>query len=136
MFLASYIGKKVLDDVYSAKLQPIVKRILGHTDDKLTHANARFKKVYQLGVWYEQREVLVLVAVVGDSFGDILRRQQVLTTVHTNAVTWIMQNGRQKAIHFYIVDKGIANAGPLLFDTVMQAQKHLATCYPFDTAIR
>jgi hypothetical protein len=78
----------------------------------------------------------VLASIVGDSFSDILRQQQVLPTVHKNAVTWIMQNGRQKTIHFYIVDKGVVNTAPLLFDTFMQANNHLATCYPFDATIR
>jgi hypothetical protein len=118
VFFASYIGKKILDDVYTAKLQPIIKRILGQTDNKLTQANARNKKVYQLGVWYEQKRVLVLASIVGDSFNDILKHQELLPTIHASALTWIKQNGRQKAIHLYILEGGNVNAAPLLFESL------------------
>lgn len=126
------IVKKVLENVYATKIQPIVKRVLGQTDDKLTHANSRYKKVYQLGLWYEQDRVLVLAAIVGDSFSDILKHQDLLPTIHVKAVTWIMENGRQKAIHFYIVEGGVVNAAPMLFDTLIEAHSHLVSRYPFN----
>src|SRR5438552_11987266 len=43
--VGTHIGKKILDDVYTAKIQPRVKEILGRSDASLVGAQARKKKL-------------------------------------------------------------------------------------------
>jgi hypothetical protein len=42
------LGGKIIDEIYTAKIQPIVKRVLGTSDQKLGNANGKSKKRYGL----------------------------------------------------------------------------------------
>lgn len=125
LFITGRIAGKIVDDFYTAKIQPIVKRVLGQSDQKLTGAIVRKKKMYQRGVWYDQERILILIVIVGDSFGEILNHHDAIPAVHATAVTWIAVNGRHKAIHLYLLEDGRVNAMPLLFDTLIAANQHV-----------
>ncbi|MEO7300695.1 MAG: hypothetical protein ABI042_19190 [Verrucomicrobiota bacterium] len=126
LFVGARIGGKILDEIYTAKIQPIVKRLFAQADRKLTPQLTCKKKMYQMGVWYEQQRVLILVAIIGCSFEEILNQHDLLTTIHANAVCWITENGLQKPIHLYRLEGGKVNAVPLLFDSLMEAQRDIS----------
>lgn len=130
LYFSSWITKKILDDIYTVKIQPKLKEILGQTDEQLSDANSRKKKMYQFGVWYAEQRVFILVGIVGDTFNDILEQCQLLTTVHANAVHWIKENGRQETIHLYIVQDGQVNIVPLLFEVLAKAHSHIDKLFP------
>jgi methionine salvage enolase-phosphatase E1 len=72
------------------------------------------------------------VTTKDDTFEDILKHHDLLPTIHANGVNWIMQHGREKSVHVYIIENGSVNAAPFLFDTLMEANGHLGDCYPFN----
>jgi hypothetical protein len=126
LFVVARMGGKVVDEIYAVKIQPIIKRVLGASDRKLGNANVRSRKLFQLGVWYARERVLVMVVVFGRSFEEILSHHDLLATVHANALAWIDANGRCKSVHLYVVEAGQVNAAPVLFDTLMDANAHIA----------
>jgi hypothetical protein len=127
LFVGSRFTGKILDDIYAVKIQPLVYKALGRTDKKLTGANHRKKKALQFGVWHTKHRVLILFAIVGDSFDEILKQQNHLRPLHANGIAWIVENGVQKPIHVYRIEKGQGNVSPILFDSLMEAQKYLRT---------
>jgi len=125
LFLTGWVTKKILDDVYTIKFQPTVKRILGQSDEQLTSFNARKKKMYQMGIWYDEQQAYILVGIVGNSFKDILNDHDLLPVVHMNAVSWIIKNGRGKSIHLYLLENGKMNITPLLFDKLVDMHRYI-----------
>jgi hypothetical protein len=125
LFVSSRFAGKILDDIYSAKIQPKVTEILDRADKELTGANRQKKKVFQFGVWHTKHRVLILVAIIGDNFDEILKQQDLLLSLHSSGIAWVTKNGSQKPIHVYRLQDGQANVAPLLFDSLMQAEKYL-----------
>lgn len=130
LYFGSCITKKILDDIYAVKIQPKVKEILGQADNRLSGANSRKKKMYQFGIRYAEQRVFVLIGVVGETFDEVLGQCHLLTTIHTNAVHWIKDSGRQKPIHLYVVQDGCVNVAPLLFDQLAEAHGYIDKLFP------
>lgn len=125
LFVGSRIVGKIIDDVYASKIQPKIKELLGQAEKDLTNANARKKKMYWFGVWHDESRVLVLVAAVGSTYEEILNQDQLIVTTHLNAKSWIDTNGRQNAIHLYVLENGQTNITPTLFNSLSEARAYI-----------
>lgn len=118
IFVASHLTKRVLDDIYSTIIQPRLKPLLETTNLKLRQI--RTQKSFNASFWYGEHNVLVSVTVVGNSFAEILKQIDLIPTVHTNALAWIIANGIQKPIHHYKIEDGKVNAEPVLAEHVKE----------------
>ena len=124
-FFGTWVASKFLDEVYEAKFQPAIRKVLGLAGSNLTGANAKKPKMLQLGISYAEKNVFILIGIVEDSFEEILKSENRIKPVHANAVDWIDANGVGKPIHLYIINRGNVNLEPELFDTLGQAHNHV-----------
>jgi hypothetical protein len=122
LFVAGSISKDLLHDIYIAKIQPAVNKILNSADKKLEGENAKGEKAFEVGFWYSEERVIILIAIFGDSFKEILKYHDMVKDIHRNGVSWIQRNGRQKTVHLYKVESGKVNLEPYLFDTLAEAK--------------
>ena len=129
-FLGSWAAKKVLDEIYAAKIRPKIKEIFGSSDAQSLPNKPGKKWLFQLGVWYEEEQVLVLLTLVGDSLHEILEQEHLLPTLHSGAVDWLIRNGADSPVHLYIVENGNANLEPLTFNHVTESQRHIEDLWP------
>ncbi len=121
LFLVKWFAERVLDDVYDAKFQPMIKKALG-TADKGVHPNSASRpKMFMLGISYSQANVFILIALVADSFQEILESERMIHTAHENAIKWIENNGVGEPIHFYSIEYGKLNLEPVQFKNLKTA---------------
>ncbi len=129
-FLGPLAAKKVIDEIYSAKIGPKIRDVLDSTSAKLLPNKPGKKWLFQLGVWYEEDHVLILLTLVGDSLKEVHAQEHLLPTLHSQAVNWLIQNTNNSPVHLYIAEDGKANLSPLTFDHINEAQEHLKKCWP------
>lgn len=130
VFFGSWAARKVLDEFYEAKIRPKIKHIFESSDAKGLSNNPGKKWLFQLGVWYKEERVLVLLTLVGDSLNKILRQEHLLPTLHSHAVDWLIQHGTDSPVHLYIAEDGKANLEPLTFNHVTEAQRYIEELWP------
>ena len=126
-FFASKLANKVFDDIYKVKFQPAIMKALGVADNKLSGANAKKSKMLQFGISYEDKQVLILIGILEDSFDDILKIDHIISTTHSNAVKWIDNNSYNGAVHLYVINGGQISLEPKLFDNLTLANEHIKT---------
>lgn len=124
-FFTSKLASKVFDDIYKVKFQPAIMKALGAADNQLKGANATKPKMLQLGISYADKQVLILIGIISDSFDNILKFDHMITMVHQNAVEWIDKNSYNESIHLYIINGGKVNLEPRLFDNFTLANEHI-----------
>jgi hypothetical protein len=124
-FFSSWLASKILDDIYETKFQPAIRKVLGAADAKLKGANAKKAKMFLMGISYADKEVFILIGIVGDTFAEILGWEHMIETVHGIAVRWIDSNSSDQPIHLYIVDRGKVNIEPILFDNLISAHGYI-----------
>ena len=122
LFTVGSLSKDLLHDIYATKFQPIVKKILSAADKKLEGQNPKGGKAYEAGFWYAKERVIILVAIIDDSFQNILKYHDMIQGIHQNGINWIQRNGRHKTVHLYKVKNGQVNLEPHLFDTLAEAK--------------
>lgn len=122
LFVAGSLSKDVLHDIYIAKIQPTVKKVLASADKKLDGENVKGAKAYEAGFWYAEERVIILVAIIGDSFNTILKYHDMISDIHQSGIKWVQKNGRQKTVHLYKVEHGKVNLEPFLFKTLAEAK--------------
>ncbi|MBL8856399.1 MAG: hypothetical protein JNK57_20705 [Planctomycetaceae bacterium] len=125
-FFSAWLAKKVLDDVYEIKLRPSIRKALGAADDKLDGANAAKPKMLMVGFSYSDRQIFILIGIVGDSFEEILASEHMIRTVHENAIQWAEKNPSEFPIHLYIVDRGTTNVEPMLYHDLALVHRSIA----------
>jgi hypothetical protein len=127
LFFGSWAAKKALDEIY-AKIRPKIVDVFSRSDEELKSIER--KKLYQVGIWYGDKRVFILVTFVANSFAEILTHERLLPTIHANAVNWITQNGSHKCVHLYLVEDGRSNVAPLEFDNWFRAQGYIENQWP------
>lgn len=126
-FFASWVATKALDEIYKAKFQPAIKKALRNADKKFKDDKHPVPKMLQLGISYADKNIFILIGIVGDTFAEILNSENKIKTVHDNAVKWIESNSYSKPIHLYIMNKNYVNINPLLFENLNMAMGHIKT---------
>ena len=127
-FFASWLSAKVLDDIWETKFQPAFRKALGDADSKLPDAGDPVPKMLQIGISYADKQVFFLVALIGDTFDDILiSSESTLKAVHRNAIAWVEENGAKSPVHVYVVNRGKMNLEPHCFDNLILAHRYLDT---------
>jgi hypothetical protein len=124
-FFASWLATRLLDDIYESRFQPAIRRALGTADQRMHGANASKSKVLQVGISYADKRVFILIAIIAETFADVLNSEHMIKTVHHNAVLWIENNAFTEPIHLYIVNRGSVNLEPRLFNSLMLAHQHI-----------
>lgn len=125
-FFSTWLLKKVLDDFYEIKLRPSIRNALGAADEKLEGVNATKPKMLMVGISYSDRQILILIGIVGDSFEEILAAEHMIPAVHANAVLWAENNPSEFPIHLYIVDHGTSNVEPMLCHDLTSVHRSIA----------
>lgn len=125
-FLTTWLAKKVLDDVYELKLRPSIRKALGAADNQLKGTNAAKPKMLMVGISYADRQIFILIGIVGDSFEEILASEHMFHTVHANAVQWADDNPSDQPIHLYIVDRGTTNIEPMLYNDLTSVHRSIS----------
>jgi len=125
-FLTTWFAKKLLDDVYEIKLRPSIREALGAADVKLDGANAAKPKMLMVGISYSDRQIFILIGVVGDTFEEILASERIIPMVHANAVQWAEKNPSNLPVHLYIVDRGTTNIEPMLYKDLASVHRSIA----------
>ena len=127
MFFTSWLGKKVLDEIYEAKFRPAIKRALGEVDNNMSKEKKRSLTMLQVGVSYNDKRVFILIGIVGYTFSEILASEHMLASVHRNAVEWIENNSFAEPILLYIINHGNVNVEPIRFDSLIHADRYIRT---------
>ena len=120
LFVAGGFASNIITDIYKSKVKPIVNRILGSADEKLNQPN--HPKAYEAGFWYGEEKVIIYIAIIENTFGEIVKYHFMIPDIHQNAIKWIQNNGRGKFVHLYKVENGNVNLVPLLFDSLAEAK--------------
>ncbi len=108
----------MLDEVYEAKLRPRIKPWLNKLDNGLAPNSTESPKQLQVGTWYEDRKVLVLVVIEADSYQEMIESESLVSRTHENAATWIEKNGVVAPVHVHMIKDGIMNIEPNVFQTI------------------
>jgi hypothetical protein len=120
LFIAGSFASNIIADIYKAKVKPIVDRILDSADDKFNQNN--LPKAYEAGFWYGEEKVIIYIAIIEKTFGEIVKYHFMIPEIHQNAIKWIQKNNRGKFVHLYKVENGSVNLVPLLFDSLAEAK--------------
>jgi hypothetical protein len=120
LFVTGGFASNIITDIYKAKVKPIVDQILGSADEKLNQSNQ--PKAYEAGFWYGEERVIIYIAIIEKTFGEIVKYHFMIPDIHQNAIKWIQKNGRGKLVHLYKVENGNVNLVPLLFDSLGEAK--------------
>ncbi|MFH1817588.1 MAG: hypothetical protein ABIK08_15500 [Pseudomonadota bacterium] len=119
-FVGGWAGNKFLDEIYEAKLKPIIKDRLGKLDLGLAQSAKPSPKHLQVGIWYEDRKVLVLVVIEAEEYQQMIDSVDLVTNAHNSAVSWIEVNGVIAPVHVHLVKDGNMNVEPMTFDSIEQ----------------
>lgn len=125
VFVGSWAAKKILDEFYAIKIRPKLRKVLGAPDAATLPNGPTNKWLFQVGIWYDEEAVFILLTIVGDSLEDLLRQEHLIPLLHSHAVAWFSQHGAKSSVHLYIAEAGRANLEPLTFNHVMEAQSYL-----------
>lgn len=118
VFVGGWAGKKLLDEVYEEKLRPRIKSWLEKLDGGLASNSKESPKQLQIGIWYEDRKVLVLVVIEADSYKDMIDSEPLVSAAHENAINWIEKNGVLSPIHVHIIRGSDVNIEPMTFGSI------------------
>jgi hypothetical protein len=129
-FLSSWAAKKVLDEIYVTKIRPKIEEVFNSTSARSLPNKPGKKWLFQLGVWYEEERVLILLTLVGDNLKQVLAQEYLLPSLHSQAVNWLIQNGTDSPIHLYLAEDGKANLAPLKFTHISEAQLYIEALWP------
>ena len=125
LFVTTRIGIKIIDDIYELKIQPIVRKSLSPVDAKLKGGNFKKKKALMLGIYYEDLDILVLVAIVGDSFKEIIELKAVAKHAHSSTLEWMRDSGLKNKVLLRTVQPNGGDEAVLIFDNMQSAQDHI-----------
>ena len=114
-FVGGWAGKKLLDEIYEAKLRPRIKPWLEKLDSGLAPNAKENPKQLQIGIWYEDRKVLVLVVIEADEYKDMIESEPLVSITHENAAKWIERNGVVSPVHVHVIKDGNINVEPMTF---------------------
>ena len=134
VFFTSWVATKFLDEIYSMKFREPLRKALLAADQKFTGANATKPKVLKLGFSYSDKEVMFLIAIIGNSFEAILSYEPLIFHAHTRGVKVIEEQGVLKPVMLYLVEQGTISATPFLFETLNDAEVFLRRYEPTPNA--
>lgn len=126
LFVSSWAATKLLDEVYSLKIQPRLKQWLAKADHKLENKPGH-KPTLCLLVSYEDLGIIVLVAVTGESWAEVAASVELADHVHREALAWVLTNPTGGPVFTYVVEDGRADVLPAAFPTVAEALRRLDT---------
>jgi hypothetical protein len=129
-FLSSWALKKALDELYSSTIRPKIIDVLRSAAAQALSRSTGKKWLFQLGVWYEQERVFILLVLVGDSLMEVTAQEHLLPQLHAQAINWIRENRTDLPVHVYIAEDGKANLAPITFNHAADAQSFLERCWP------
>jgi hypothetical protein len=130
VFLGSWGAKKLLDELYATKIRPKIDEVVRSTEAQALKSGRGKKWLFQLGVWYEEERVLILLTLVGDNLRAVMAQEPLLPQLHALALTWLRENRSAAPVHLYIAECGRANLEPLLFERASEAQGYLEGLWP------
>lgn len=117
-FVAGWAGNKFLDELYEARLRPRIKPWLNKLDVGLAKNSKKSPKQLQVGIWYEDRKVLVLVVIEENSYKEMIESESLVASAHENAALWIEKNGVVAPVHVHMIKDGVTNIEPKTFQTI------------------
>lgn len=118
VFVGGWAGKKLLDEIYDAKLRPRIKHWLEKLDSGLAPNTKESPKQLHVGIWYEDRKVLVLVVIEAENYLDMIELEPLVSITHENAAKWIKKNGVLSPVHVHVIRDGNVNVEPMTFGSV------------------
>jgi hypothetical protein len=128
-FLGSWAAKKTLDEIYTSRIRPKIDEVLRSAAAQAL-SRKRGKWLFQLGVWYEEERVFILLTLAGDNVNEVITQEVLLPHIHSHAVNWVRENGGDPPVHLYIVENGRANLAPITFNDAADAQRYLERLWP------
>jgi hypothetical protein len=130
VFLGSWAAKKVLDELYATKLRPKIDEVVRSPKAQALRGSPGKKWLFQLGVWYDEERVLILLTLVGNNLRAVMAQEHLLPQLHALALDWLRENPSGSPVHLYIAEDGKANLAPLVFEHVLEAQRYLEGLWP------
>jgi len=125
VFLASWAGEKVLDEIYDKHIKTHVQKALGTSDAKLAGADSKKPRMLQVGISYNDEKVFILIGLIGDTFDEILVLEPQIKQIHGLAKLWIEANNFDSTVHLYLLRKDRCNLKPVEFATLNSAHQYL-----------
>jgi hypothetical protein len=129
-FLGSWAAKKTLDELYASKIRPKIDEVVRSSKAQELRNKPGKKWLFQLGVWYEEERVFILLVLVGNDLKQVMAQELLLPQLHSQALNWLRENSSNAPVHLYIAEDGKANLAPITFDHAAEAQRYLEGLWP------
>lgn len=116
-FLASWAFSKLLDELYEAKIQPVIRAKLKSLDKPAEKS----RKAFLIGVWLEDARVLVAVLVPGKTTEDIASSLDEVPEILRRGIEYAASLGSTGEIHLYRVEGRVVQDHPRIYKNLMVA---------------
>ena len=127
LFVGSWFAKKLLDEIYELKLKPAIRRVIQKADEiTVFRAKKRFL-VFLVGVYYRDKEKLVLVALKTKDKAVLVRDLERIRDVHTSAYRKLTRPEYNRPLHLYVVENGQVNLEPIQLNNMQEAYESIRT---------
>lgn len=126
VFLGSWAGTKFLDEIYDAKLGPIIKR---HFRPYIEKRGS--DKKYSLAILARKRGAggSVLICCIGSSIEEIESSERHIPVALTIAEE-LLDSSKDNSVYLYVIENGKVNLEPGVFESHEMALEGLKKMYP------
>jgi hypothetical protein len=122
LFVGAWVGEKLLDEFYEAKLRPRLVQLLSKILRKSNFPPGKGLEYQQL-VTFEDLGLTVIIRLLLKQENEIEESLNLLLHTHKLAADWIEKNGKKAPIHCYIVENGKSNIEPLFYSSLEEIKK-------------
>jgi hypothetical protein len=118
-FLASWASSKLLDELYEAKVQPVIRAKL----KSLAKPAEKSSKAFLIGVWLEDARVLVVALGPGKTIEDIASSLGEVPEILRLGIEYAASSGSTGEVHMYRVEGRVVQSHPRRYKNLMVALK-------------
>lgn len=126
VFVGGWVGTKFLDEIYDAKLGPVIKGYLRPYIEK-----RGTDKKYSLAILARKKSARdsVLICCVGSSIEEIESSERHIPAA-LNIAEELLNSSSGNSVYLYVIENGKVNLEPELFDSYERAMEGLKKMYP------
>jgi hypothetical protein len=127
VFVAGWASKKALDEIYAAKIGPLLKAAISTV---LTGDPGTKKYGISLLINKTPERTSIIIASVGSSIPEIELCEKQVISVATSAMQKAAQLSVPGQAHLYIIEDGKSNEHPWVYPDISSAMQHLQHMAP------
>lgn len=122
VFVRSWLGKKVLDEIYDRAIKPKLNKVLG---DFFDSDESEKKYGATLVINNLPLKVSILIVVVGKDLSEIEVGEKQVSSVISTALDTAQKIAKPNTVHLYLIESGQVNSHPWIYDNLEQAMRHM-----------